>query len=381
MIDLLYNGIFLCLAVLWVSGRTPILSKRMIGYAKRHAKAFLVVLWVLFLVFAAAYCLFFNQLAGMHDIPNAVDSAVDSQQEGLNPYNHSVIPRFDGQYSSTVSLTYGPYNYLPLDLYVYTVCENLLGVLGMPLWFVAANIMFSAAGFFLLNRILGSRWIHFIPLAGVVALFYSFDNVSLTLLLVLTSISLYYSRNSNLRILSVILMGLAVMTKIQAVIPFAVLVMFELQQFLKSRDRQMFLKTSASVAASGGIGAALLLPFGIWNVIKAAVLFHADAVTRAGTSSGGTLLMELSLPPLTYSALVLAIVMGALVAALRFRGLSDRMMLVSMVFLLVAVKSSQALLVVPGIFLALGFFGPAGGELKSSAADVSLSRRHADCRR
>jgi hypothetical protein len=42
-----------------------------------------------------------------------------------------------------------------------------------------------------------------------------------------------------------------------------------------------------------------------------------------------------------------------MIASLRVKNLNDRMMLVSMVFLLVVVKSSQALVVLPGVFLPL----------------------------
>ena len=329
------------------------MSKRLVRYARAHAKAFLVVIWAAFLIFAGAYCVYFDQLTKMHDIPNAVQAAIVSQENSTNPYNHNVIPRFDSRYSASVSITYGPYNYLPLDLDVYTICERVLGFLGMPIWFVVTNLMFSAAAFFLLNRILDARWRFYAPLAGIVMLFYSFDNVSLTLLLIVASIYVYSRQGKYNRVFAIVLMGLAVMTKIHAIVPFVVLVMFELQRVVLSKDRKVFLEISTGVAASCAIGATLMMPFGIWNVIKSAVLFHADVISRSGTSYGGTLLTELHLASSGYTLVVLAMVMGALVSSLCFRCLADRMMLVSIVFLLVSVKSSQALLIVPGVFLAL----------------------------
>jgi hypothetical protein len=76
-------------------------------------------------------------------------------------------------------------------------------------------------------------------------------------------------------------------------------------------------------------------------------------VARSGTSSGGTVLAELHFGSVEFTLIALLVVLAALLASFYFRGLNDRVMLVSVAFLLVAVKSSQALLVIPGLFVAL----------------------------
>jgi len=353
MLDLFYNGVLLCLVLFWLLSASRLRSLHFISLVKANSKALSIVLWVIFLIFVAGYCIYFNQLSQMHDIPNAVNSAVGSQDNDLNPYNHTVVPRFGARYSSTVSWTYGSYNYLPFDLDVYYFFQKSIGFLGMPLWLVVTNIMFSAAAFLLLRELLRVSWRCYVPLAGVVVLFYSFDNVSLTLLLVVASMFIYRKLDTNNRTLAIVLMGLAMMTKIHAAIPFCVLVLYELQRFVHTRNQDGVLKTYASVTASGVIATALMLPYGIGNVVKSAVLFNMSVVARIGTSSGGTLLTELPLTTTEYSVLAVAFILVAMVASLRFSSLNDRMIIVSVVLLLVAVKSSQALLTIPGIFLVL----------------------------
>jgi hypothetical protein len=99
--------------------------------------------------------------------------------------------------------------------------------------------------------------------------------MSLTLMLVMISMYLFSSRGEKNRILAILVMGLAMMTKIQAIIPFGVLVLSELERVFRVKDGHMLLQTSAGLATSGVISAALMVPFGFWNVMKSAVLFHA----------------------------------------------------------------------------------------------------------
>jgi hypothetical protein len=275
MLDLLYSVILLLILLLWLSSLMPHLAKRLVLWTRKHAIVLLVLVWAAFLVFSAAYCVYFGQLSRMHDIPNAVDAAIESQEYHLNPYSHNVVPRFSGTYSPTVALTYRPYNYLPFDLDVYSLCEEALGSLGAPLWFVLVNLVFSAVGFFLLKRLVSASWRSFAPVAGMAMLFFSFDNMSLTLMLVMISMYLFSSRGEKNRILAILVMGLAMMTKIQAIIPFGVLVLSELERVFRVKDGHMLLQTSAGLATSGVISAALMVPFGFWNVMKSAVLFHA----------------------------------------------------------------------------------------------------------
>ncbi len=353
MLDIFYNGVLLSILLLWLLSERPKRFGRLISFAKTHPTSLVLVLWTMFLSFVVAYGLCFDQLADMHDIPNAVDSAVLSQSGGVNPYSHDVVPRFEGRYTSHPSWSLGPYNYLALDLIVYYGIHAVAGGLGMPFWFVAANLMFSAAAFIILQDMIQVKWRFYAPIAGIAMLFYSFDNASLTFLLVVSSMYLYLRLKSNNGSVATIVLGLAVMTKIYAVIPFVVFVLFELQLRARLRDWRVFAKVSASVGASGVIAIGLMLPFGIDNVIKSAVLFHLSAGARVGSSSGGTFLSELPLSDHLSTIISVALVLVSVIASLKLKSLSNRMLLVSLVLLVVVSKSSQALLVVPGLFLVL----------------------------
>ena len=353
LLDIFYNGVLLSLLLLWLLSERPNRFGRLISFAKTHSTSLVGVLWALFLTFAVAYCLYFDQLADMHDIPSAVDSAVLSQSGGVNPYNHDVVPRFEGKYTSPPTWSFGPYNYLSLDLIVYFGIHELAGGLGMPIWFVAANLMFSAIAFIILQDMLQVKWRFFAPIAGVAMLFYSFDNASLTFLLIVASMYLYSTLKSNNGSVATIVLGLAIMTKIYAIIPFVVFVMYELQLRAQLRDWRVFARVSASVGVSGVVATGLMLPFGIGNVVNSAVLFHLNAGARVGTSSGGTFLSELPLSDSMSTIISVALVLISVIAALRLKSLNNRMLLASLVLLLVVSKSSQALLVVPGLFLVL----------------------------
>lgn len=353
MLDVFYNGVLLSILLLWLLSERPKRFGRLISFAKTHPTSLVLVLWTMFLSFAVAYSLCFDQLADMHDIPNAVDSAVLNQSGGVNPYNHDVVPRFDGRYTSHPSWSLGPYNYLSLDLIVYYGIHALAGGLGMPFWFVAANLMFSAAAFIILQDMVQVKWRFYAPIAGIAMLFYSFDNASLTFLLIVASMYLYSRLRSNNGIVATIVLGLAVMTKIYAIIPFIVFVLYELQLRAHLRDWRVFAKVSASVGVSGVIAIGLMFPFGIDNVIKSAVLFHLSAGARVGTSFGGTFLSELPLSDHLSTIISVALVLVSVIASLKLKSLNNRMLLVSLVLLVVVSKSSQALLVVPGLFLVL----------------------------
>jgi len=353
LLDIFYNGVLLSILLLWLLSERPKRFGRLISFAKTHPTSLVLVLWTMFLSFAVAYCLCFDQLADMHDIPNAVDSAVLSQSGGVNPYSHDVVPRFEGRYTSHPSWSLGPYNYLSLDLIVYYGIHAVAGGLGMPIWFVAANLMFSAAAFIILQDMLQVKWRFYAPIAGIAMLFYSFDNASLTFLLIVASMYLYSNLRSNNGSVATIILGLAVMTKIYAIIPFVVFVLYELELRAHMREWRAFAKVSASVGASGVFAIGLMLPFGIDNVIKSAVLFHLSAGARVGTSSGGAFLSELPLSDHLSTIISVALVLVSVIAALKLKSLNNRMLLVSLILLVVVSKSSQALLVVPGLFLVL----------------------------
>jgi hypothetical protein len=143
------------------------------------------------------------------------------------------------------------------------------------------------------------------------------------------------------------------MTKIYAILPFAVLVLFDLQANVVARNIRKTAEVLVAVAISAAIALLLMLPFGVSNVLDAAVFFHGSEAARVGTSTGGTLLSELAFASDYYVEITVAALAAALFAGLLLRNMNDRVLLVTVVFLLVAIKSSLAPLTVAGVFLAL----------------------------
>ena len=353
MIDIFYNGIFAGILLLWVVGSRRAYMGRVVALLKRYLLPVSAVFWIAFIVFAFVFVTNFDYFERIHDIDDAVDEAVRSYEDGINPYVGDVIPRFKTRYVPGVEWTLGPYNYLPVDLFVYAGCYEALGWMGSPIWFVVTNLLFSGIAFVVLREMLDSAWIAYLPMAGIVMLFYSFDNASLTLLLMVLSMYAYTRTRWHPGAIAIILMALATLTKIFAAIPLVILVLFELQRSVTLRNWRKSAETIAASAIGGAVAVLVMLPFGIQNVLDSAVFFHTSEELRAGTSVGGTLLSEIALGSEYYSMISGAIVFASLVVGMRLRSPNDRVLLTTSFFLLVSVKSSLAPLVVAGLFLML----------------------------
>ena len=147
MIDIFYNGLLAGLLLIWVIGSRRIYFGRVIAVLKRHIFVVTAFLWLALVVFVVVFVTDFDYFDSIHDIDEAVETAVISHEAGINPYEEFVIPRFKGRYIPGVEWTLGPYNYLPLDLFVYVGSYEVFGQLGSPEWFVVTNLMLSAAAF------------------------------------------------------------------------------------------------------------------------------------------------------------------------------------------------------------------------------------------
>jgi len=372
LIDLFFTGILTSVILIWVLGVRCHYIGRLAMLFRRYMLAVSAVFWVGLIVFAVVFVVNFDYFDRIHDIDEAVQAAVSSYPNGINPYEEFVVPRFQGKYAPNVLWTMGPYNYLPLDLFVYVGFHEALGWIGSPIWFVLTNLVLSGVAFVILRDMLKADWIIYAPIAGIVMLFYSFDNASLTLLLMVISMFVYGRTQWHPGALAILIMALATMTKVFAGIPLVVLILFELQLGLKKRDWRRLGDAVVATACGAGIALLLMLPFGISTVLDAAVFFHASDVLREGTSVGGTVLSEIMLESEYYSMVSAAIVFAVLIISMRLRSLNDRVLLTITAFLMVAVKSSLAPLVVAGLFLVL--------RLKESTDAKTLERIRSEIR-
>lgn len=353
LIDIFYNGVLAILVALWILGTRPARVGSFVSALKKYRRVVAGLLWAVFIVFASCFVLYFDYFDEVHDIDEAVEGGAAAAADGLNPYVVPVVPRFMERYSENLTWSNGTYNYLPLDLIVYTAAREVFGFLGAPVWFVAVNLLFSAGAFYLFRELVRVRWLSYLPFAGIVMLFYAFDNASLTILLIVASMYCYKRLRSYPEAIAILLMTLAALTKAYAVFPLAVLVLFELQKAVASRNLVSFSRVAVASAMGAGICLAVILPFGFTEVLDSAVFFHASEDARVGTSFGGTLLAEVALDSDLFTYAAAAVVGLALVSSFLLRNMNDRVLLVIMAFMLVSVKSSQGTLTVAGIFLAI----------------------------
>jgi len=353
LIDIFYNGILGGIILLWVFTLRAKGMGRVIAYLKRLSPAITLCLWAIFVVFAIWYVLNFDSFEDMHDIDDAVEAAVVNADYGINPYEDYVVPRFKGKYFVGVDWTLGPYNYMPLDLLVYIGVESAIGFLDAPIWFVVANMVFAGVAMLMLRDLTSAPWLPFIPLAGTVMLFYSMDNASLTLLFMTCSVYALRKVKGFAEAISLIIMGLAVLTKIYAAIPFLVMLLYFIQSSAAARDWRKLAGVVLAAGVSGVFALLVMMPFGISSVLDAAVFFHTSEASRVGTSSGGTLLSEIALENPYFALIGAGLTAAAVVVGFWCRNMNDRVMLVVVTFLLIAVKSSLAPLTVAGLFLGL----------------------------
>jgi hypothetical protein len=352
-IDIFYNGILVAIVLLWVLSLRAKGLGRLIALFKRWSPAITLSLWALFVVFAAWYVLNFDSFENMHDIDEAVETAVASASNGINPYEEYVVPRFKGKYHVDVEWSLGPYNYMPIDLLTYMGAEAVLRPLGVPTWFVVANMVFAGLAMFMLRELTRTPWLPFVPLAGTVMLFYSMDNASLTLLLMTGSVYAFQKATRHAEAISLVIMALAVLTKVYAAIPFLVMLLFFVQSSAAARDWRRLSETVLAACVSVAVALLVMLPFGVPEVLDAAVFFHTSEDLRVETSAGGTLLSEIALDSPYFAFIGAGLTLAAVVAGLWARSLNDRVILAIVTFLLIAVKSSLAPLTVAGLFLAL----------------------------
>ena len=322
----------------------------------------MVVLWTCFLVAAGILVAGYGYFEESHDVDDAVEAAADAFLDGTNPYVEPVVPRFAemGHFvligdplEGEIEWAYGPYNYLPLDLLFYSACYGALSWLGSPTWFVLVNVVLAAASMYILNLRFRADWLLFAPVAGIVVVFLACDNSALTLLLMVSALHIRERSKVFPKELSLIVLGLATLTKIFAALPLVVFLLLDLQERVKDRDMRAVLRTILTVGACGALALLVIMPFGMSDVLDSTVFIYSSGETREDRPMGGTLLSEL-LPDSPYYSLITFAAIGAtLLLGLRLRRVNDRVLLVSLAFLAVSVKSTLAPFVVPALFLSL----------------------------
>ncbi|MEW5748299.1 MAG: glycosyltransferase 87 family protein [Candidatus Thermoplasmatota archaeon] len=362
MIEWIYNALIVLFVIAWVLAVKRPGALRFLAPLASRKKVTLAMAWTLFLALALTFVISFDYMEQSHDIDDAVEAAVESYLEGTNPYTDPVVPRFKemghfvlfgGLGDGEIEWAYGPYNYLPVDLLFYAASYEAMGGLGSPYWFVLTNLLLSSFALALLNRLLKVDWLLYAPAAGCIVLFLAFDNTSLTLLLMVAAVVAREQLRAHREVASLVLLGVASLTKVFAGIPFVCFLLRDIQCALKARDWRSLAQTGAAAAACGLLAFLVIYPFGTSDVLDSTVFIYSSGEEREDRPMGGTLLSELPLDSDYYSVISIASIVAALAVSLRFKNLNDRVLIVSMAVLLVSVKSTFAPFSVVALFIVL----------------------------
>ncbi len=348
--DIFVNGAMLVMLLIFLflwKGNTKGLKD--ILDDQNYRKAVIISLWVLLTAGIAITIIFYPALDRGHDINEAVEEASRHFLDGGNPYADEVVPRFSERYHGPdTSMMNDTYNYLPGSLFFYSGAFLSLNWIG-PLWFPITNLLLG-----LFTVLIAKRTFPKIPttllfaLIAIPSVFFMFDNIMLTLFLF--SISMYFLARSKSRyriFMALIFLFLAVFVKALGILALAVLFLYLIQRYrLKNRhvNIQMMSFSVISICAAS----AMILPFGLWNVADSTVLYFSDVENRTATSGYGGTILTLILRDSPLFSLISNILMAVIVLATIFiKDPLKRIFMASSFLVLITIKASQAILVVP----------------------------------
>lgn len=264
---------------------------------EKHRKSIAVVLWALLVLYLVYNISEFDYLTKRTIVDDDVDAAVVNLLNGTNPYKEPVVPRFKemghfaliggGGDQAEPVWAYGSYNYLPLDLLVYTATYLCFSPLGSPLWFILTNVAFSSAALHMLNRILRVNWLCYIPIAGMLVLYLSFTNTSLTLLLLVAAAYVRERAWNHYVLVSMLLLGLASLTKVFTVIPFAAFALYELRAGVSARDKRKLAEISSGLGLCACFVALVVILFGLSAVLDSTDFVYSSGEVREDRPMGG----------------------------------------------------------------------------------------------
>ena len=361
MFDIVYNMVILGVVVVWLLGTRSGRASRWSRRGEKRLVPVAIVFWILLALVLAYYILSFNHIAATTDVDDAVQAAVTNFLHGGNPYREPVVPRFAqlGHYNVLLGnsegagsvWSYGTYNYLPLDLLVYSFAYLGLHFLGSPLWFVLANVAFASVALFLVYRVIRPDWRYFAPVAGIVILCLSFNNTSLTLLFIAGGVYARQRSQTHKETMTVVLLVLATLTKAFAAIPLLAFVLYDIQTEISDKNRKKLFETSVVLGSLGACSLALVAFFGFSPVLDSTVLAYATGNTVESVPVGGTLLIGLIPGNQYYGLIAFVSVVTAIAIGLRFENAYDRVLLPMVMLVLVTSQMSYSPLSIAILYL------------------------------
>lgn len=293
-LDILVNGLTLAIILLGVIFSITKLNRR--NYKKNGLlakKLILSIIWIGFILSIVSTVVFYQDIKNAHDIDDATEGAVSNFLKGINPYKENVVPRFSEKYhGDNTPMINSTYNYLPLSLLFYSIPYYIFYEYLGTLWYPIVNLILGFAVFLMVSYTFPaiSKKI-FLPIIGMISLFFIFDNVMLALLFL--SIAFYYlikSREKYRYFFVLLFLFLTVSVKFTGLIILSVFLLYLIQKY-RFRNGNINAQIALFIILSSLLTIILIFPFGLHNVLYSTIFYFSSISIRSQSSVyGGTLL-------------------------------------------------------------------------------------------
>ncbi len=349
-LDILVNGLTLAIILLGVIFSITKLNRR--NYKKNGLlakKLILSIIWIGFILSIVSTVVFYQDIKNAHDIDDATEGAVSNFLKGVNPYKENVVPRFSEKYhGDNTPMVNSTYNYLPLSLLFYSIPYYIFHEYLGTLWYPMVNLILGFAVFLMASYTFPaiSKKI-FLPIIGMISLFFIFDNVMLALLFL--SIAFYYlikSREKYRYFFVLLFLFLTVSVKFTGLIILSVFLLYLIQKY-RFRNGNINAQIALFIILSSLLTIILIFPFGLHNVLYSTIFYFSSISIRSQSSVyGGTLLTCIcNSQCFSFASTLLIIILVA--SSIFIKPLYARLFFPESLLPFFTIQASHALLMVP----------------------------------
>jgi len=349
-LDILVNGLALTMILLGVVFTTVKLNR---NYGKNNIllakKVIVYAIWVGFILSVVSTVVFYQDIKSAHDIDDATEGAASNFLNGINPYKENVVPRFAEKYhGDNTPMVNSTYNYLPLSLVFYSVSYYVAhGHLG-ALWYPAVNLILGFAAFLVASYTfpaISKKF--FLPVIGMVSLFFIFDNVMLSLLFL--SIAFYYLVKSTARyryFFVLFFLFLAVSVKFTGLIILAVFLLYLIQRY-RFKNKEVNKQIALFAVLAPFLTIVLVFPFGLHDVLYSTVFYFSSISIRSQSSVYGGTLLTCICGSRCFSFVSNLAIIILIVSSMFIKRLYSKLFWPEALLLFFTIQASHALLLVP----------------------------------
>ena len=366
ILPLIYNVGILVIFILWLTRKKHSLEPWI-----RNVN--IKVLWIIFFIIFVASIISNLTFLGS-DVDDAVISATTAfVNQGLNPYivnpstGEGVVVHFD----RTGNQILGLYHYFPTDLFLHSIIFLVFGFLGQfdPVlsnaWFFLGNLIFVSGGYLFARKIVQLEDNHLLPIYGIVTSFFLFSNSSLAILYFLAGLYLLKAAHEKSKSSKSYYYELGILGYIfSAGVKYAtglLLIIQSLEELFAVRKWQD-LKAFRPYLVGSLVFLFIIIPFGLFDVLKATFLDQGEVTSRA-TVAGiyGPILVEiflfLDLISLFNLAFFLSAILVLIVAFKKGKSTYEKQMWLIFLFMFILPFYGTEFLFIPLLLWLFSIFG------------------------